>query len=178
MKHSPDLLPAGKLPNVLLDQLLRRFSVADPRLLVGPQMGVDAAVIDMGATCLVAKTDPITFATDAIGYYAVAVNSNDIATSGGMPKWLLVTVLLPEANTTEVLVSDLFGQLQDACAAIGVALVGGHTEVTGGLDRPILIGQMLGTVRRDKLGRVIGRIDADALVEVERCLAVFLGIAK
>ena len=34
------------------------------------------------------------------------------------------------------------------------------------------------TVMRDKIGPAFGRIDADALVEVERCLAVFLGIAK
>jgi mRNA interferase MazF len=34
------------------------------------------------------------------------------------------------------------------------------------------------TVKRDKLGEPFGRIDADVLVEIERCLAVFLGIAK
>lgn len=34
------------------------------------------------------------------------------------------------------------------------------------------------TVKRDKLGPAFGRLDADAMVEVERCLAVFLGIAK
>jgi mRNA interferase MazF len=34
------------------------------------------------------------------------------------------------------------------------------------------------TVKRDKIGPVFGRIDAETLVEVERCLAVFLGIAK
>ena len=34
------------------------------------------------------------------------------------------------------------------------------------------------TVRRDKVGPTFGRIDADSMVEVERCLAVFLGIAK
>jgi len=34
------------------------------------------------------------------------------------------------------------------------------------------------TVKRDKVGPAFGRIDADELVEVERCLAVFLGIAK
>ncbi len=34
------------------------------------------------------------------------------------------------------------------------------------------------TVKRDKIGPSFGRIDADALIEVERCLAVFLGIAK
>ena len=34
------------------------------------------------------------------------------------------------------------------------------------------------TVKRDKVGPSFGRIDVNALVEVERCLAVFLGIAK
>ena len=34
------------------------------------------------------------------------------------------------------------------------------------------------TVKRDKIGQAFGRIDVDVLVEVERCLAVFLGIAK
>lgn len=34
------------------------------------------------------------------------------------------------------------------------------------------------TVNRDKIGQTFGRIDADAMVEIERCLAVFLGIAK
>jgi len=34
------------------------------------------------------------------------------------------------------------------------------------------------TVKRDKAGQTFGRINADTMVEVERCLAVFLGIAK
>lgn len=34
------------------------------------------------------------------------------------------------------------------------------------------------TLRRDKVGKSIGRIDAISMVEIERCLAVFLGIAK
>ena len=33
------------------------------------------------------------------------------------------------------------------------------------------------TVRRDKLGPAFGRIDAAAMLEIERCLAVFVGIA-
>lgn len=48
-----------------------------------------------------------------------------------------------------------------------------------GLQKPsqVMVDKTL-TVKRSKLGPAIGRIDADALVEVERCLAVFLGIAK
>lgn len=150
---NPDLLPAGKLPNLLLDQLLRRFTVADPRLLVGPQMGVDAAVIDMGATCLVAKTDPITFATDAIGWYAVNVNANDIAVMGATPRWFMATVLLPAGRATPALAEAIYGQIADACAELGVALAGGHTEITVGLDRPIVSGTMLGEVAPERLLR-------------------------
>lgn len=48
-----------------------------------------------------------------------------------------------------------------------------------GLQKPsqVMVDKAM-TVRRDKVGRAFGRIDADAMVQVERCLAVFLGIAK
>jgi hypothetical protein len=52
-------------------------------------------VIDFGEKLLVVKSDPITFATDEIGWYAVQVNANDIATTGAEPRWLLTTLLLP-----------------------------------------------------------------------------------
>lgn len=48
-----------------------------------------------------------------------------------------------------------------------------------GLQKPsqVMVDKAM-TVKRDKVGQAFGRIDADAMVEVERCLAVFLGIAK
>jgi mRNA interferase MazF len=52
-------------------------------------------------------------------------------------------------------------------------------SVGNGLQKPsqVMVDKAM-TVKRDKLGQAFGRIDADAMVEVERCLAVFLGIAK
>lgn len=163
-----DLLPAGKLPNVLLDRLLRRFTPDDPRLVVGPQMGVDAAVIDMGATYLVAKTDPITFATDAIGWYAVNVNANDIAVMGATPRWFMATVLLPAGKATPALAEAIYAQIAAACADLGVALAGGHTEITVGLDRPIVSGTMLGEVAPERLLRSSGVQPGDDLALVGR----------
>jgi hydrogenase expression/formation protein HypE len=140
------VLKPGKLPPELLQRLLRSFTTSDPRVIVGPAVGEDAAIIDMGERYLIAKSDPVTFATDAIGYYAVVVNANDIATRGGRPKWFLATLLLPEHKTSEALVESIFTQIAGACQAFGIAVVGGHTEVTHGLDRPILSGHMLGEV--------------------------------
>ena len=140
------LLKPGKLPPELLQRLLSSYTRADPRVLVGPAVGEDAAIIDMGDRHLIAKSDPITFATDAIGYYAVVVNANDIATRGGQPKWFLATLLLPERTTSVALVESIFAQIAEACTSFCIGLVGGHTEVTYGLDRPILSGHMLGEV--------------------------------
>jgi hydrogenase maturation factor len=88
-------LPVGKLPPALLQALLARQASADPRVIVGPRIGEDAAVIDLGDRYLVATSDPITFATDELAWYALHVNANDIAVRGARPRWFLVTLLLP-----------------------------------------------------------------------------------
>ena len=148
---TPPFLPPGKLPAALLEELLQQELPADSRLLIGPRPGEDAAVIDVGERLLIATSDPITFATDAIGYYAVHVNANDIASMGGTPRWFLATLLLPEKGTTPDLVRDIFAQIREACRTLQVTLVGGHTEITLGLDRPLVCGQMLGETSRDRL---------------------------
>jgi len=144
-------LPLGKLPATLLAQLLETISVRDPQVLLGPGTGLDCAVVEFGEKLLVLKTDPITFATEAIGEYLVQINANDIATTGGRPRWLLVTLLLPEGSTSEESATYIFGQIVEAADRIGVTVIGGHTEITYGLDRPIAVGTLIGEVERSKL---------------------------
>ena len=160
----PPFLPPGKLPAGLLEELLQEVTPVDPRLLIGPRPGEDAAVIDFGERLLIAKSDPITFATDAIGYYAVNVNANDIASMGGTPRWFLATLLLAEKGTTPDLVRDIFAQIREACRALHVTLVGGHTEITLGLDRPLICGHMLGESTREALVTSAGAHVGDAVL--------------
>ncbi len=141
----------GKLPIKLLDELLGDIGRKDPRIIVGPKVGEDAAVIDFGDKYLIAKTDPITFTTYKIGWYMVNVNANDIATMGGTPRWLLASIFLPENKTDSKLVKEIFHDIEKAAEELGIALCGGHTEITHGLDRPIVSGHMLGEVDKDKL---------------------------
>lgn len=139
------LLP-GKLPGPLLDRLISTYRTRPDRsVLVPPGYGHDAAALqlDSGAR-LIVKSDPITFATDDAAHYLIAVNANDIGCMGGVPRWLTVVALLPESSTTESLVEHLFAGLRDACDANGISIIGGHTEITVGIDRPLLIGTMLG----------------------------------
>jgi hydrogenase expression/formation protein HypE len=139
----------------------------DERVILGPRVGEDAAVIDLGDRYLVAKTDPITFATDEIGWYLVQVNANDVAVMGAVPRWLLVTLLLPEGRSTPALAKSIFAQIDAACWDLHIAVVGGHTEITYSLDRPILIGQMLGEVAKDELVTTRGAQTGDDLLLVK-----------
>jgi len=144
-------LPIGKLDPEFLARLLGEGAPPDARVILGPGIGRDVAVLDFGETALVVKSDPITFATDELGWYAVNVNANDIACAGAQPKWFLGTLLLPEGKTDEALVAGIFAQIREACAQVGASLMGGHTEVTYGLDRPILCGHMIGEVAKERL---------------------------
>ncbi|NQW20015.1 MAG: hydrogenase expression protein [Chloroflexi bacterium] len=136
-------LKAGKLPPELLARFLGDLVSSDKRILLGPGVGEDAAFVSFGSTTLIAKSDPITFATDRIGWYAIQVNANDIAACGGTPKWFLATLLLPE-NEPAFTVRNIFAQLRDAANKLGITLIGGHTEITVGISRPIISGTMLG----------------------------------
>jgi hydrogenase expression/formation protein HypE len=133
----------GKLPPDLLARALGELTHRDPRVALGPRPGEDAGTIDLGAATLVITTDPITFVSEDLAWYAVQVNANDIAAMGGEPAWLALTALLPPAVTDRE-VTALFARLQAACTALGIEVVTGHTEVTDAVTRPVLVGTMLG----------------------------------
>jgi hydrogenase expression/formation protein HypE len=159
-----DRLPIGKLPPKILHGLLQRHAPTDPRVLLGPGVGLDCAVLDFDDILLVAKSDPITFTEEEIGWYAVHVNANDVVTTGASPRWFLATLLLPEERADTLMATDIFDQIGDACKSIGAQLIGGHTEITTGLDRPIVVGTMLGEVERDHLITPQGARPGDLLL--------------
>ncbi len=149
--NDSEFLPLGKLEPALLSGLIKKYTTSDESVIIGPKIGVDATVIEPGNQFLIAKTDPITFTADDIGYYAININANDIACMGGVPRWFLGTLLLPENQTTAKLVENIFHQIAEVCKELSISFCGGHTEITYGIDRPILAGQMLGTVDKEKL---------------------------
>ena len=156
-------MEVGKFPASLLERILAKVDISDPRVVVGPRVGEDTAVLQTSGSLLVAKSDPVTFATDQIGWDAVQVNANDVACTGGTPKWFLATLLVPE-RFTEDEAEAVFDQILEACRSIDVSLVGGHSEVTYGIDRPIIMGTMLGEVEQDKLILTGGAQEGDSIV--------------
>ncbi len=153
----------GKLPHDMLAEMLGRISTRDPRVIVGPSVGEDAAAVAFGDRLLVAGLDPITFATDLIGWYAVQVNANDIAVMGAEPRWLLAALLLPPDFPGQD-VRPIFEQLSQAADALKISLIGGHTEVTATVNAPVIIGCMLGETKKDQIITTSGAQLGDTII--------------
>jgi len=157
------VLKTGKLPIPLLRKLLKNSGAKDPRVILGPKIGEDAALVKVGKQIIVLKTDPVTYASDMIGWYAVNVNANDVVTRGAKPAWFQAVVLLPPGSD-EALAESIFKQISKAAKGLGVAVTGGHTEVTPGITQPIVVGDMHGVLDGRKPVRTSGARVNDAVV--------------
>jgi len=141
-------MKVGKLHPQLLQQLvLARRGARRSEVLVGPAIGEDAAVIDLGGVYLVVHTDPISGSVKLVGRLAVFVSTNDVAVRGVEPMWLSISIFLPPA-AGEGDLDEITRQIDEAAREIGVAVVGGHTEVTTAVTRPVVVATAMGVGRR------------------------------
>lgn len=132
-------LPLGKIPiDVLNATVLKMTGAPSPNIVTPPKAGLDFCAIKLGHGFMVVSADPITGVSSEIGYYAIRVSSNDVATSGNRPQFAETVILLPQESDAAVL-AVLAKQIDGAARDIGIAIVGGHTEVTLGLRRPIVV---------------------------------------
>jgi len=158
-------LRSGKLSADLLADLLAELPAAPPELRLKPRVGEDACAIEIPGGVLIAATDPITLSSAEIGRLAVIVNANDLAVTGARPRWFLAVILVPP-GTGESVVRDLFAAVRSALTEVGAFLVGGHTEVTPVVTRPIVIGQMLGLAEAGRFVATGGVVPGNVVVQV------------
>ncbi len=164
MIMSSGSLTVGKVPpSVLKKIVLSRLGATDKRVLLGPSIGEDASVIDFGSKALVVHSDPITGSVENVGWLAVNVCTNDIATRGVQPLWILTVILLPE-NFTETELKNVTDQIDEAAKQLGVAVVGGHSEVTSGINRPVIITTAIGETVNKKFVQTGGAKIGDSLI--------------
>ena len=140
-----DFLPEGKINNLLLKNIIdeiKNDSTSNPRI------GEDAAEISIqGKKEILVSSDPITFDTDEIGTYLIDICSNDIYASGGIPKWLLLTCLIP-INTSFKEVRESLLKVFNRAEKHNIDIVGGHTEITSSVNKIILSGTVIGTYNK------------------------------
>lgn len=154
----------GKVPPDFLEKyVFGRVGFPDSRVLVKPGIGEDAAIIDFGDKVLVVHSDPITGASKNIGWLSLCVSTNDVATRGAIPRWVSMVILLPE-NFDEKLLNEITFEIDDAAKRLGVMIVCGHTEVTPGLDRPILISTAFGEAGKGRYVSTKGARAGDLII--------------
>jgi len=157
-------LPIGKLdPEFLKHVVFDCLGSPDPRVIVGPRIGEDAAVIDFKDKALVVHSDPITGAVENIGWLTVNVCANDIATRGVRPLWMLIVMLLPQ-NITSTQLKHITSQIDEAAKELGIAIIGGHSEFTMNIKRPILIATAIGEAEKKRLVRSSGAKIGDSII--------------
>ncbi|MEM3616448.1 MAG: AIR synthase family protein [Candidatus Bathyarchaeia archaeon] len=137
-------LPFGKVPvEILKDVIFKNLGFKRGEVILGPSAGYDGAIIDVGEKSLVASMDPITGAVERIGWLAVNINANDVATFGVEPAFFLSCILLTE-NADRKTIEVICSQMNTAAKDLKMAIIGGHCEVTPGLANPVVIGCALG----------------------------------
>jgi hydrogenase maturation factor len=154
----------GKIPTeVLVRNVFRYKGAKDPAVILGSSVGEDAALVSLGKDVLVLTTDPVTGTASDIGWLAVHINANDVACRGAKPRWFLCDLLLPEGSNAS-LVDAIMKRIDSSARGLGVAVVGGHTEVTPGLKRPIVIGYMVGIVSKRRMVTSHGARAGDRII--------------
>jgi len=154
----------GKVPPDFLSRIVfRRTGTPNRRLLLGPALGEDAAIVRVRGKVLVLTTDPITGAQENAGWLSVHVNANDVATRGAKPVWFLCCLLLPERADARVL-ERIMSQVDEAAREISVTVAGGHSEITPALHRPLIIGTMVGEAMSGKYVTTAGARPGDEVI--------------
>lgn len=138
----------GKIPvNILQEIVFKNLGAKRREVVLGPLAGIDGAVIDIGDKSIIASMDPITATAERIGWLAVNVNANDVATFGVQPAYFLSCILLPE-KTDRKIIQTLCSQMNKAAKNLGIAIIGGHTEVTPDLANPKIVGCAIGITEK------------------------------
>ncbi|MGQ9459869.1 MAG: AIR synthase family protein [Candidatus Bathyarchaeaceae archaeon] len=140
----------GKVPTEVLQKIVfKHLGKKRKDVILGPSIGEDAAIVKVGKEVLVVAADPITGAEKWLGWLAVNVSANDVATRGVQPIWFTSCILLPKGSKEE-LIEKICRQMDKAAQQLDIAIVGGHCEITPGLEHPIVTGCSIGIAENGK----------------------------
>lgn len=159
MKLQPGKIP----PDILKDVVFKNLGAARSEVTLGPAAGVDGAVIDMGSKDAIVSMDPITGAVERIGTEAIIVNANDIATFGVEPAFFFSCIMLPAGSDSKI-IDAISTQMNNAAKELGIAIVGGHCEITPTVTSPIVVGCIMGLTGKGKYVTAAGAKAGDKII--------------
>jgi hydrogenase expression/formation protein HypE len=157
-------LPPGKIPiDILKEVVFKNLGANRSEVVLGPAAGVDGAVLDVGTKNAIVSMDPITGAVERIGWEAININANDVATFGVEPAFFFSCIMLPEGADSKI-IETISSQMHTAAKELGIAIVGGHCESTPGLANPIVVGCIMGLTEKGKYVTAAGAKAGDKLI--------------
>lgn len=157
-------LPPGKIPiDILKEVVFKNLGTPRNEVILGPTAGLDGAILDIGNKNAIISMDPITGAVEHIGWEAININANDVATFGVEPAFFFSCIMLPENADTKI-IQTISTQMHNAAKELGIAIVGGHCESTPGLANPIVVGCMMGLTEKGKYVTAAGAKTGDKLI--------------
>ncbi len=157
-------LPFGKVPvDILKEVVFKNLGAKRREVVLGPSAGFDGAVIDLDGKSIITSMDPITGAVERIGWLAVNINANDIATFGVKPAFFSSCILLPK-NANREIIETICSQMNAAAKNLEIAIIGGHCEVTPELANPVVIGYAVGITDKGKYVTAGGAKPGDKLL--------------
>jgi len=157
-------LHAGKIPTRILREIVfKHLGIKREDVILGPSIGEDGALVQVGDKVLVSSMDPITGAVNRIGWLAMNISANDVATFGVQPLFFSSCILLPEGSN-ERIVQIICDQIDKAAKELGIAVIGGHCEVTPGIEHPIVVGYSIGITERGRYVTSGGAKPGDQLI--------------
>lgn len=142
------VMPGPKVGKIGIEEfggfIRKRLGWTDKRVLVPPQPGVDAGVIELdnGKVMIVAE-DPIFpapgLSLDTFGWFTVHIGASDVAVMGVKPQYMTYSLLLPP-GTPEGDLRTIVDSIDRACRDLEIAIVGGHTGYYPTVAVPIVGG--------------------------------------
>jgi hydrogenase expression/formation protein HypE len=154
----------GKVPTEVLEEIVfKNLGAKRDDVVLSPSIGEDAAIVKAGNTILAISSDPITGAEKWLGWLAVHVSANDIATRGIQPRWFNSIMLLPKNSKTK-LVEQICTQMDKAARQLNIAITGGHCEITMGIEHPIVTGCAVGVAENGKYVTTSGAKIGDHII--------------
>ena len=155
----------GKVPeNVLKRAVFKQIRHRRDEVLLHPGVGEDCSAVAVEPDeALVFSTDPITGADKGMGTLAVHITANDLASAGAEPVGILTSIILPP-RTREIKLRRLMEEIEIACKSLSIEVMGGHTEVSDVVNRPVITVTGVGKVKRDKIVSTGGLQPGDDIV--------------
>lgn len=158
------MLKAGKLDSDILQKIvIDAIDFKRPEVKVRAGIGEDCATIDFGQYDCVISTDPITAAVNDIGRLAINISCNDIASNGIEPLGITLAVMLPVGTEIED-IKTIMAQAGQAAKEAGVEIVGGHTEITDAVNKPVIVSTAFGRAISDASAKASDMMAGDYIL--------------